>query len=265
MSIKYMNVIIRGGGDIASGIAHRLFVCGFRPVITELPIPKTVRRLVSFSSAVLNGKITVEGVTAIKESFPFLSGRDYIPVIEDSSDNPFCFNDPDVLIDARMLKNARKDRFPDAKLKIGIGPGFEAGIDVDIVVETNRGLSLGKVIRFGKAERDTKIPGVVCGKGAERVLRAPCEGKIKNYIDIGSLAEKDAVIAEVGGVPIAAPFRGRVRGLIVEGSFVFAGDKVGDIDPRENVDCFAISDKARAVGGGVLEAILSYFDFMVKA
>lgn len=263
--MKNLSVIIRGGGDLASGIAHRLFKSGFRPILTELRQPHTVRRTVSFSSAVFEGEYTVEGVKAIAEQKPFSRGRDYIPVV---IADEYLIQNPDILIDARMMKELRTDPFPPARLRIGLGPGFTAGEDCDKVIETNRGIYLGKVIEKGKAQSDTKIPGIIAGKGIERVLRAPEEGIVTHYASIGDLLEEGQKVMSVSSKTkeffITAPFKGRLRGLIGESLYVYREEKIGDIDPRENIDCFAISDKARAVGGGVLEAIMSSFDWLVK-
>lgn len=259
--MKNLKIAIRGAGDLASGIAHRLFQSGFRPVMTELAHPKAVRRTVCFSTAVNDGEIIIEGVRGVKRISIPEEHDEYIPIITDTTDNPFDFSEFHVVIDARMMKDLRKDSFPEGCLRIGIGPGFDAGSDTDIVIETNRGINLGKVIRKGPAEKDTGIPGIIAGKGAERVLRAPDTGFVKSFFKIGDLVDENKIIAEVNGMPVRSPFRGKIRGLISESSYVGKGEKIGDIDARENVNCFVISDKARAIGGGVLEAILSSFSW----
>lgn len=266
LNIKDMVVVIRGGGDLASGIACRLFESGFRPIMTELERPKTVRRTVSFSSAVFEKEVIIEGIKGVFEDYPFskYSSKNYIPVVLDTKDKPFDFTGADVIVDARMLKELRNDKFPPASLKIGIGPGFEAGVDCDFVIETNRGIDLGRKIENGKPEKDTGIPGIIAGKGAERVFRSPAEGTIIHDCKIGDLLEQGDLIAHIGDLEVRAPFRGKIRGLIAEGVFVKKNEKIGDIDPRENVNCFLVSDKARAIGGGVLEAILSHFCFYFK-
>jgi len=255
-------VLIKGGGDLASGVAHRLFVSGFRVVILELLEPKMIRRTVSFAEAVYSGKWRIEGVTARKvKKIPqkFLDGKrlNYIPVMVDPEGETVRIIKPDVLVDGRMAKRNLGTRRNDAPIVIGLGPGFVAGKDVDAVVETKRGHTLGKVIWKGEALPNTGVPGEIGGFSIERLLRSPSEGIFCPEKKIGDPVKKGDVVARVSGEAIRARIDGIVRGLLKEGLFVEKNFKVGDIDPREGIDVFTISDKARSIGGGVLEAILS--------
>lgn len=165
----------------------------------------------------------------------------------------------DVVIDARLAKRNLDTTIDDAPLVIALGPGFRAGIDCDAIVETKRGHDLGRVLWSGSAEPNTGTPGVVGGRGAERVLRAATNGVVKWRASIGDLVAADALLGEVEGHELRAPFDGVIRGLIADGQTVPSGLKIGDVDPRSDRDaCFSISDKALAVGGGVLEAILTW-------
>lgn len=264
MKISKIRILIRGGGDLGTGVAHRLFVSGFRPVISELSAPRMVRTSVSFGNAVYLGNMTVEGISAkLKESVP-LDFSDYIPVIVDDNDSAIERYKPHVVIDARMLKKDPPRYLDSVMLSIGLGPSFVAGTHVNFVVETNRGINLGKIYRKGEAEKDTGIPGVVGGKGKERVLRALSGGRIERLIQPGTIVEEGQVVARIGIHDIRAPFRGIVRGLITEGLSVYEGEKIGDIDSRTDIDIYKISDKARAVGGGVLESFLSFFSEQIN-
>ena len=258
-------ILLRGGGDLATGVAWRLHHAGFPVVVTELPNPLVVRRRVALATAVLEGKITVEDLRAILvESadeawalaqsgvIPVLVAPDLAPVLNSS----FVFRHSS-LVDARMAKRNIDTRITDAPLVIALGPGFTAGVDCHAVVETNRGHRLGRVIWHGTAEANTGTPGIVGGKGRERVLRAPADGIARWRVDIGDRVREGEILGDVVGHEIAAPFDGVVRGLIAPGTAVSAGLKIGDIDPRDDVAaCFTISDKALAIGGGVLEAVL---------
>ncbi|HHX88037.1 MAG TPA: EF2563 family selenium-dependent molybdenum hydroxylase system protein [Firmicutes bacterium] len=256
-------VIIKGAGDLASGVAHRLHYAGFRQIMLELPRPLTVRRTVSFSSAVYEGTIQVEGVRArlcrtLEEAQQVISRRE-IAVLIDPESNLVHQLKPEVLIDAIMAKTATATRISDAPVVVGLGPGFEAGREVHAVVETKRGHSLGKVYYKGTAAKNTGIPGEVSGVSAGRLLRASADGIFKPLTEIGDLVDAGEQVAEVDGIPVAARISGLVRGLLYTGLQVKQGMKVGDIDPRgSKVDFRTISDKARAVGGGVLEAVLHF-------
>jgi xanthine dehydrogenase accessory factor len=255
-------VLICGGGDLATGVAHRLHRAGFTVMITELPQPLAVRRGVAFAEAVYADKITVEGVTAHLAPDPMVGMAytvfDEIPVVVDAVATLLQRMQPPIVVDARMAKQNLGLSVRAAPLVIGLGPGFTAGVDCHAVVETNRGHNLGRVLWQGRAEPDTRRPEPVEGVAEQRVLRSPCEGVFTARLAIGDMVEKGQVVAEVDGRPIAAQFDGVVRGLLHDGLRVSAGLKVGDVDPRGVREyCFLISDKARAVGGGVLEAMLA--------
>jgi xanthine dehydrogenase accessory factor len=231
-------------------------------LIAELPQPLVVRRTVAFAEAVYAGEVTVEEITACLAKDP--SGvediweQGNIAVIVDPQLDILTDFKPQVLVDGRMLKQTPEMRIDAAPLVIGLGPGFTAGENCHAVVETMRGPFLGRVIWEGSAQSDTGIPDRVKGKREERVLRAPADGKLIAHANICDQLEKGDLIAEVGGMRIASPFKGVLRGLIHDGITVKAGMKIGDVDPRDDPAlCTLISDKALAVGGGVLEAILS--------
>jgi xanthine dehydrogenase accessory factor len=263
-----MVVLILGGGDLASGVAWRLQRAGLKICITELPQPLAVRRLVSFAEAVLSGSITVEGVTARRAEDPGqvleILGHGEIPVLADPQANilhqAFLTRNftREVLVDGRMTKKTPEIGLRAANLVIGLGPGFVAGENCHAVIETNRGSGLGRVLWQGAAEDDTGVPEAVAQRRLDRVLRAPAEGYVQPYVEIGAHLEVGQPIAEVAGTPLVAPFQGVLRGLISPKVRVWPGLKIGDIDPRDNPRlCTQISDKALAVGGGVLEAILT--------
>ena len=256
-------IVLRGGGDLGSGVACRLHRSGFRMVILEAEQPLVVRRTVSFAQAVIDGKTTVEGVTAIRVATLPEARRawldDHVPLMVDPCMKVNAELKPDVIVDAVIAKRNTGLRCSMAPLTIALGPGFEAGIDADIVIETNRGHNLGRLIFQGAAEPNTGIPAPVEGRGAERVLRAPCEGTVSHVLDIGAEVRQGEVVCHVAGRPVAAPFDGMVRGLIMNGACVPKGLKIGDVDPRRiRAHCYSISDKARCMGGAVLEAILFF-------
>jgi xanthine dehydrogenase accessory factor len=258
--------LIRGGGDLASGVALRLYRAGLRLIITELPQPLVVRRYVSFAEAVYASRWQVEGVTAIlasdlQQAFEIISAG-HIPVLVDPDAGRLAelhaLQAPLVLIDARMTKLPLETSLSAASLVIGLGPGCVAGLNCHAVIETNRGHQLGRVIWQGATESDTGVPDIVLNQGGSRVLRAPGQGYIQTCVQIGDHVASGQVIAEIDGISVIAPFAGVVRGLIHPGLPVWAGLKIGDVDPRDDPRfCYLVSDKALAVGGGVLEAILS--------
>ncbi len=255
-------VVIRGGGDIATGVALRLFNSGFEVVITEIEKPRVIRREVAFAPAVYKGRTTVEGVEGVRavsvKEIVHLLREGSIPVVVDPDCSVTRALKAGVVVDARLAKKSRGMRKDMAPLTIGLGPGFKAGRDVHIVIETSRGHNLGRVIRDGYAQPNTGVPEVVNGYGEERVLRAPCEGKVKNIKKIGDKVGVDETVCYVGKKEVRSALPGVVRGIIMDGMEVDKGVKIGDIDPRGiRAYCFSVSDKARAIGGGVLEAILS--------
>lgn len=254
-------IVIRGGGDLASGIAHRLHRSGFKVIILEVENPTAIRREVSFSEAIYRGEIEIEGILGVhvrnKSSLEKAIEGGYIPVYVDPRAEILKDLPSDFLIDAIIAKRNLGTNKSMAKYTVGVGPGFEAGVDVDLVVETNRGHSLGKVLFKGMAAANTGVPGPVLSYTNERVLRAGEDGLIENFYKIGDCVKIGDKISSVGGSDIICQIDGILRGIIKEGIYVTKGMKIGDIDPRGVEDyAFTISDKARAIGGGVLEAIM---------
>ena len=246
---------------MATGVAHRLFHSGFLVCLTEIPEPLAVRREVSFCEAIHEGQKTVEGVKAIKVGDEATIRQTWaeggIPILVDPQCRVRRILNPDVIIDAILAKTNTGTQINDASLVIGLGPGFRAGEDVHLVVETNRGHNLGRVIERGEAEPNTGVPGDIGGYTWERVLRAPCAGRFLGKKKIGDHVGKGEIVAEVETLPIHSQISGVLRGLLRDGGRVDKDMKVGDVDPRAMREhCFTISDKARAIGGGVLEAIL---------
>lgn len=282
-----VRVLIRGAGDLATGVAHRLYRAGFEVYMTELPEPLAVRRTVAFAECVFRGRWCVEGVWAARvdtaEEALRLVGAEpgVIPVIVDPEGRSRLVLEPAVLVDARMAKRNLGTTREDARVVVGLGPGFTAGEDVHAVVETARGHHLGRVIYRGRAQEDTGVPGNVGGFTHERVLRAPAAGTLRTLVGLGDRVEAGQVVAEVvpervagvagdlvpdvlpatspseeAVVAVRAAIAGVVRGLLRDGAPVRAGQKVGDVDPRmDSSAIWYISDKARAVAGGVLEAV----------
>lgn len=255
-------VVIKGAGDLASGVAYRLKRSGFPLVMTELPLPLFVRRTVSFGEAVYSGETTVEDIAARRVETPEealrLAGSEIIPILVDPAAGSVPQLKPRVLIDAIMAKVNTGTRLGDAPLVIALGPGFTAGQDCHAVIETNRGHRLGRVIYTGQAEADTGRPGKIQGHTSDRVLRAPVDGQLMARARIGDLMRAGDVVAEVNGRAVRAPFPGVLRGLIHSDVPVTAGLKIADLDPRGDVShCYTISEKSLAIGGGVLEAILA--------
>jgi xanthine dehydrogenase accessory factor len=256
-------VVVRGGGELASGAAHLLFRCGFPVVVLELPQPLAVRRRVCFGEAVRSGEIAIEHVRGRRCDAAEAAGvrpRTFIPVLVDAEGLCLAQLQPQVLVDGRMAKRNLGTRRGDAALVIGLGPGFQAGRDVHAAVETQRGPDLGRVLWSGCAEEDSGLPAPVLGMGAERVLRAPRAGVFRASCRIGAVVTRGSPVGDVDGVPVIASIGGLVRGLLADGVDVEAHTKIGDVDPRgDAVDPGRLSDKARAVGSGVLEAILVRF------
>jgi len=257
-----LKVLIRGGGDLATGVAYRLIKAGWQVLITELPQPVAVRRLVSFSQAVYDEEATVEGVTArlaktAEQASAALQAGEVAVMVDPEASIRF-YLQPEVIVDGRMTKQPPELGLEAAPLMIGMGPGFTAGIDCHGVVETMRCAFRGRILWEGSAEPDTGQPDPVANRKSDRVLRAPCDGILETNVHLGDIVQPGQVIARVSGQPVVAAFGGLLRGLIQPGVWVEVGVKIGDIDPRLDprlVD--HISDKALAVGGGVLEAILS--------
>ncbi|MBW1650821.1 MAG: EF2563 family selenium-dependent molybdenum hydroxylase system protein [Deltaproteobacteria bacterium] len=257
---KNISVIIKGGGDVASGVAYNLYKAKIKVLILEKDNPLAVRRKVSFAQAVIDGKTTIEGVTSIfannyKKVEQILSDNN-IPVITDTLSSAINFFKPNVVIDATIAKKNFGLTKEIAPFVIALGPGFEAGKDADIVIETNRGENLGKIIRKGFASANTGIPATVMGYTKERVLRSPKSGIIKNIFDIGDYVKKGDIICYVDNAEVKAPFNGVIRGLIMNNRQVFIGLKIGDVNPESDKQtCYTISDKAHIIGKAALKAI----------
>ena len=256
-------VIVRGGGDLASGKIHRLYRCGYRLLLLECDRPTAIRRMVSFCEAVYDGQSSVEGVLCRKVSTvqecEAVWSAGQIPLMVDTAGEILKKYRPKALVDAILAKRNLGTTRDMADLTIALGPGFVAGEDVDYVVETMRGHNLGRVISEGHAIPNTGVPGVIAGYGKERVIHAPAGGEIHCLSRIADIVEKDQVLAWIGDTPVRASLAGVLRGIIRDGFTVPKGMKIADIDPRkeQKKNCFTISDKARCIAGSVVEILLS--------
>ena len=270
-------IVVRGAGDLATGTIHRLKKAGFRLLVLEAEHPAAIRRQVALSEAVYAGSARVEDVEAVhmdvdlaekknrkellEQEMERIWKKDGVPVLVDPAGLSIAALRPAVVVDAILAKKNLGTTKEMAPLVIALGPGFTAGEDVDVVIETKRGHNLGRVIRSGSAVPNTGIPGIIGGDGKERVMHAQAEGILRNAASIGDIVEARAVIAEIetenGTVPVEASLSGLLRGLIRDGYPVTKGFKIADIDPRkeELQNCFTISDKARCIAGSVLEVI----------
>lgn len=260
-----MLILIRGAGDLASGVAHRLVRCGFSVIMTDTEQPTTVRCTVAFSRAIYCGETVLEGIrgrlAATPEEALALTRLGEVAVLVDPDLRCLDTLRPDAVVDAVIAKCNLGTTIHDAPVVIALGPGFTAGEDCHAVVETKRGHTLGSVIYHGSAIPNTGIPGNVGGYTSERILRAPCDGIFSPTVSIGSIVQKGDTTATVNGMPVLSNLDGVVRGLLPEGTPVTKGMKSGDVDPRGIRDyCYTISDKARAIAGGVLEAILHLYN-----
>lgn len=255
-------VLIRGAGDIASGIAQRLHRAGFQVVMSEIAKPSSIRREVCFSEAIYDREKNIEELTSRRAESLLevkkILAKGEIPVVIDEKNTFYQELKPHVLVDAIIAKKNLGTRKDMAEIVICAGPGFTAGIDCHAVIETNRGHQLGKVIHEGKAQENTKVPGVIAGVREERVIYSPRSGVFKNASQIGDIVKKGEVIGYVADTEIKASIDGVLRGLLRDGYEVTEHFKIADIDPRitEQKNSFSVSDKARSIGGGVLEAIL---------
>ena len=266
MSFKDCLIIVRGGGDLGTGVIYRLVKSGFPVIVLELAQPLVVRRRVALATAALEGEVFIEDlhglrVDSVPEAqrlayegiIPVLIAPDLSPILE-GLQQPLC-----ALIDARLAKRNIDTHMNQAPLVIGLGPGFSAGVDCHVVIETMRGHTLGRVINQGPAIPNTGTPGIIAGKGAERVLRAPVDGSVTWRYEIGDRVVEGDLVGTVNSRSVLAPFNGVIRGLIAPGTLVKQGLKIGDVDARaDRSACFTISDKALAIGGGVLEALLAH-------
>ena len=270
-------IVVRGAGDLATGTIHRLKKAGFCLLVLEAEHPAAIRRQVALSEAVYAGSARVEDVEAVRmdvdlaekknrkelleQEMERIWKKDGVPVLVDPAGLSIAALRPAVVVDAILAKKNLGTTKEMAPLVIALGPGFTAGEDVDVVIETKRGHNLGRVIRSGSAVPNTGIPGIIGGYGKERVIHAQAEGILRNAASIGDIVEAGAVIAEIetenGMVPVEASLSGLLRGLIRDGYPVTKGFKIADIDPRkeELQNCFTISDKARCIAGSVLEVI----------
>ena len=270
-------IVVRGAGDLATGTIHRLKKAGFRLLVLEAEHPAAIRRQVALSEAVYAGSARVEDVEAVRmdvdlaekknrkelleQEMERIWKKDGVPVLVDPAGLSIAALRPAVVVDAILAKKNLGTTKEMAPLVIALGPGFTAGEDVDVVIETKRGHNLGRVIRSGSAVPNTGIPGIIGGYGKERVMHEQAEGILRNAASIGDIVEARAVIAEIetenGTVPVEASLSGLLRGLIRDGYPVTKGFKIADIDPRkeELQNCFTISDKARCIAGSVLEVI----------
>ncbi|MCP3973552.1 MAG: EF2563 family selenium-dependent molybdenum hydroxylase system protein [bacterium] len=255
-------VVVRGGGDLASGAAYTLHQAGFPVVVCELAQPLAIRRAVSFASVVAEGEIIIDGIRGVR-SGSVADARsaavDGAVAVMVSADLPLL--NQSVVVDARLAKRNLDTTVDQAPLVVALGPGFNASVDCDAVVETMRGHALGRVIWDGPAAADTGVPGDVGGATAQRVLRSPGAGTVTWSVAIGDLVESGQRLGVVGTEPVESRIAGVVRGLILDGFPATEGLKIADVDPRaERSACFEISDKARLVGAGVLEAILVWLN-----
>lgn len=260
-------IIVRGGGDLASGTIYKLHKCGFPVLVLEAEAPSAIRRNVAFSEAVYEGSQQVEDVTCTlarsAEEALELIGAGKLAMLVDPAGESIVPLQPMAVVDAILAKKNLGTHRGMAPITVALGPGFEAGVDVDAVIETRRGHQLGRVIRQGCAEENTGVPGIIGGYGKERVIHSPAAGVLRNVKKITDTVHKGEIIAIVetdrGEVPVPATIEGLLRGLIRDGYPVTEGFKIADIDPRveEYNNCFTISDKARCIAGGVVEAILN--------
>ena len=260
-----MLVLIKGAGDLATGIACRLYRGGFDVVMTETARPTTVRCTVAFSPCVYRGSMEVEGVRAVLCASPeealLRTRQGLVAVLVDPAGERAAALRPDAVVDAILAKSNLGTRLTDAPCVVGVGPGFTPGVDCHAAVETQRGHDLGRVLWDRAPAPNTGVPGDIGGYTVERLLRAPADGLFVPDAEIGDLVEAGQTVGHVGEVPMAAQIKGVLRGLLPEGTPVHRDMKSGDVDPRCRVEhCFSISDKARAVGGGVLEAVLAQTD-----
>ena len=261
-NLSELTIAIKGAGEMASAVAWRLYMANFKKILMlETANPLAVRREVSFCEALQDGSQIVEGVKAVMAgSIEDIHSEWEQGRIAVAADPQWLLLEqlrPKVLVDAILAKKNLGTRMMDAELVIGLGPGFDAGNDVDLVIETNRGHDLGRIITAGSAEANSGVPGAIAGFAEERVLRAPAAGYFKTARSIGDLVIADEIIGTVAGQKLSSRIDGVLRGLIRSDTTVTRGLKIGDVDPRGKKQyCYTISEKARAIGGSVLEAVL---------
>lgn len=257
-------VLVRGAGDLATGTILKLHACGLRVLAAECAAPSAIRRAAAFSDAVYDGVSEVEGVICRRVDAPDAEllarcwERYEVPLLVDETLACLGALRPAAVVDAILAKRNLGTRRDMAPITAALGPGFTAGEDVDAVIETMRGHDLGRVLYVGAAQPNTGVPGLIAGEGARRVVHAPADGAIVHHAAIGDTVAEGQVIARLGETPVRASLSGVLRGLIREGYPVTKGLKIADIDPRgdQRDNCFTVSDKARCIAGGVLEALL---------
>ncbi len=265
-SLHELTVVIKGAGDLATGVAARLYRSNMRRLLLlETPAPQAIRRLVALSEAVHLGRTRVEDIEGVLIDRAGQAGQvwsqGWIPVIVDPQAESVTHIKPHILIDATLAKRNTGMSMDLAPLTMALGPGFEAGADVHMVVETKRGHELGRVITQGRAAPNTGLPGCIDGESLRRVLRAPRDGVLDKALEIGSRVQCGDVVAVVSSCPVHAEISGVLRGMLRSQIRVVQGMKIGDIDPRgDSTYCTTISDKAGALGGAVLEGILHVFN-----
>lgn len=257
-----MKVVIRGGGDLATGVAEVLYQSGFKILILDIEKPSSIRRSVCFSEAIYDGVTKVENIICKKveneNEIEKCWNEKIIPIMVDEKGEIIKKIKPDVVVDSIIAKKNLGTTKEMAPITIALGDGFEAGKDVDIVIETMRGHNLGRIITSGRAMKNTGIPGEIKGVSKDRVIYSLANGIFSSVKKIGDTVQKDEIIGYVGDVEIRGKISGVLRGIIREGYEVTENMKIGDIDPRieEKNNCFTISDKARSLGGAVLRAIM---------
>lgn len=255
-----MRVFIKGAGDLATGISLRLVGAGIKVVHSELAEPSAIRRTVCFSEAVKAGETCVEGQSACRVPLEASAiqkawAEGLVPVVVDPKSELTSVMAFDAIVDARIAKRNLDTSIDEAPIVVALGPGFEAGRDCHCVVETMRGHDLGRLIWQGKAAANTGEPGLVGGETKKRLLRAPCDGALFGLVPLGAMVARGDIVALVGGQPMRSEIDGLLRGLLPDGFFAKQGMKAGDVDPRGTTDIYTVSDKARALGGAVLEAL----------
>lgn len=253
-------IVVRGGGDMATGVVQKLYRAGFAVLILETPTPTAIRRSVALCEAVYDGIAKVEDVTCCRldntDQLEDCWKAGNVPLLIDPKSDTISKIKPSAVVDAILAKRNTGTSMEMAEITIALGPGFCAGKDVHVVIETTRGHDLGRLILQGSAKPNTGIPGEICGKSAERVLRAPCSGTIVAKRQIGEVVKQNEVLFTVDAQEVCAPFDGLIRGMIRSDLQVPKNMKISDIDPRTDIDTNTISDKARCIGGAVLEAYL---------
>lgn len=255
-------VIVRGGGDLATGVIQKFYRAGVKVLVLEVPRPTAIRRTVALCEAVANGVSHVEDMTACLIKAPGdcekIWDKGEIPVLIDPTGESIKTVKPIGVVDAILAKKNFGTTASLAPIVLALGPGFSAPEDAHAVIETMRGHTLGALIFAGAALPDTGTPGLIAGRAVERVLRAPCNGVVEALRKIGDIVSEGDAVFKVGKNTVTAPFNGVLRGLIANGMYVTRGFKAADIDPRFDTDCYTITDKARCIGGAALEGYL-YF------